>query len=1091
MTRSDQCPRCGERLPADAPEESLCPQCLLKLGLDGPSGGADDAQPPTREGAAHSAERRPDRIGPYRILDTLGEGGMGIVYLAEQTEPVRRRVALKLIKLGMDTKQVIARFEAERQALALMNHANVAKVFDAGATEQGRPYFVMEYAPGIPITEYCDMRCLALQDRLALFNQVCEAIQHAHQKGIIHRDVKPTNVLVGTEDGKPQLKVIDFGVAKATSQRLTERTLYTRSGMLIGTPEYMSPEQAGTTALDVDTRTDIYSLGVLLYELLVGALPFDPKTLRQAAAVEMLRIIREEEPPKPTIKFGSLGDTASEIAKCRHTDVRSLAKQLRGELEWITMQALEKDPARRYASVSEFAADVRRYLDDDTVLAGPPSWSYRLGKFVKKNKGPVAAAVTLLATFAAATAISTTMYSRSEAARELAQAEALRNRLDAAALQAALLDDAAGYRERSREALEIHRAILDPDDPEYAVYLVNRWSLLSYMYMWEDDLEIEPLLNELKQESLEAVRNALPSSDPRIIEALDLVVHMDGWTTPQERAWACREALALRRKFSPDDPSLLRNLTDLADLVVSRSRAHRSRGDAPEADLLENEALDLLRETLQRRRGSAKPGDPSLALTQEKLANLLDHKASRLLHAGDALAAEPLLRESLTLLEQALPDGSRRLATLHSRLGQSLMALERFPEAESILLQGYRALEGEFEGKSASFQMVAGTLAELYETWERPAEADRFESRLTRPAIISVRDLGPLQFGEDGPSRVAGRLGGFSTRLAERSLWIFSLTSADPSCETGRHQCSGSWSWTDDLHSADGIGAFQNGTDATGLLAEALPYTDEEAAYNRAHLEEDCVEDYGSAHVLRPRGVALDEARHRALVFYDRGIAQNPPWSFALHGTSIAVWTDPTRQPRRPLTAQGQADLFSAEEPAWGSGATVVGDDLYAYACQCNLRSTCPCLVARVSLGEALDRRAWRFHVDGGRWSANWRDAKPVMDGASFLTVHWNDYLDQYLAIHSVPAARTIALRTADRPEGPWSDARVNVVALAPPDPAWLPDYHALGHPEFAREGGRIEYLTYHHPHHGFWVGPTRLVEIEFRSTGTSKGSPL
>jgi serine/threonine protein kinase len=415
------CSRCGAPLPARA-AEGFCPQCLLRLGLEGDADGEEDSadSPPTE--AAPTPQAAPERIGPYRILQVLGEGGMGIVYLAEQVEPIRRRVALKVVKPGMDTREVLARFEAERQALAVMSHANVARVFDAGATEQGRPYFVMEYVPGIRITEYCDMRCLSVRERLELFTEVCNAIQHAHQKGVIHRDIKPSNVLVSSEEGKPVPKVIDFGLAKAMGQQLTARTLFTQHGVLIGTPEYMSPEQAGSTALEVDARTDIYSLGVLLYELLVGALPFDPATLRRAAAVEMMRIIREEDPPKPTTKFDSLGDNASEVARHRHTDVRSLARQIHDELDWITMRAMDKDPARRYSSASELAEDVRRHLTDEPVLARPPSVAYRLRKRLRKHRAAVAAVGAVGAVLMIALTTAVVVHLRTEAARD----EALR-----------------------------------------------------------------------------------------------------------------------------------------------------------------------------------------------------------------------------------------------------------------------------------------------------------------------------------------------------------------------------------------------------------------------------------------------------------------------------------------------------------------------------------------------------------------------------------------------------------------------------------------------------------------------------------------
>jgi len=325
-------------------------------------------------------------IGPYKLLEQIGEGGMGIVYMAEQTRPVRRKVALKIIKPGMDTKQVIARFEAERQALALMDHPNIARVLDAGAAESGRPYFVMELVKGIPITDYCDRNRLAIDDRLELFVQVCQAVQHAHQKGIIHRDLKPSNVLITLHDGAPVPKVIDFGVAKAMGQQLTEKTLFTAFAQLVGTPLYMSPEQAELSGLDIDTRTDIYSLGVLLYELLTGTTPFDQETFRTAAYDQIRRIICEQEPPRPSTRLSTVGAALPTVSSNRGSDPRRLSHSLRGELDWIAMRALEKDRRRRYEAASAFAADVQRYLADEPVAACPPSAWYRFGKFARRNQ---------------------------------------------------------------------------------------------------------------------------------------------------------------------------------------------------------------------------------------------------------------------------------------------------------------------------------------------------------------------------------------------------------------------------------------------------------------------------------------------------------------------------------------------------------------------------------------------------------------------------------------------------------------------------------------------------------------------------------
>ena len=362
----------------------------------------------------------PPQIGPYRILGVLGEGGMGVVYLAEQAPPLRRQVAVKIVKIGMDARDVLARFDLERQALALMDHPGIATVLDSGATSDGRPYFVMEYVAGVPITDYCDRHRLRNAERLGIFVHVCAAVQHAHQKGVIHRDLKPSNILVTVQDGKPVPKVIDFGIAKATHRIAAERAAFTSLGMLVGTPEYISPEQAEANALEVDTTTDIYSLGVVLYELLTGVLPFDGETLRRAGYAEMQRIIREQDPPQPSARVTALGATAAEVARRHQATAPALRKQLQGDLDAIAMKALEKDRTRRYASASEFAADITRYVNGEAVVARPPSVVYRTRKFVRRHRLGVAAALVVVLALSAGLVVSTRLYVQVRAERQAA-----------------------------------------------------------------------------------------------------------------------------------------------------------------------------------------------------------------------------------------------------------------------------------------------------------------------------------------------------------------------------------------------------------------------------------------------------------------------------------------------------------------------------------------------------------------------------------------------------------------------------------------------------------------------------------------------
>ncbi|HEV3079719.1 MAG TPA: serine/threonine-protein kinase, partial [Gemmataceae bacterium] len=379
---------CGQNPALRAEIEAL-------LGAHGRAGGLLDLPDKPAVTVDEPITERPGTIiGPYKLLQQIGEGGMGVVFMAEQTEPVQRKVALKIIKPGMDSRQVSARFEAERQALALMDHPHIAKVFEAGTTKSSRPYFVMELVKGTPITRYCDEHHLTPRERLQLLLPVCQAVQHAHQKEIIHRDLKPSNVLVAEYDDRPVAKIIDFGVAKATGPKLTERTLFTEFGQVVGTLEYMSPEQAKLNALDIDTRSDIYALGVLLYELLTGTTPFETKRLRQVAFDEVLRIIREEEPPTPSTRLSSTQELPSIAAK-RGLEPRRLSGLVRGELDWIAMKCLEKDRNLRYETANGLARDIERYLHDEPVQAYPPSAGYRLRKFVRRNKGPVLAAMTV------------------------------------------------------------------------------------------------------------------------------------------------------------------------------------------------------------------------------------------------------------------------------------------------------------------------------------------------------------------------------------------------------------------------------------------------------------------------------------------------------------------------------------------------------------------------------------------------------------------------------------------------------------------------------------------------------------------------
>jgi len=533
--------------------------------------------------------------GKYKLLERIGEGGMGEVWVAEQVEPVKRRVALKRIKPGMDSRAVLARFEAERQALALMDHPNIAKVLDAGTTDDGRPFFVMELVKGTPITQFCDERKLSTRERLELFVPVCQAIQHAHQKGIIHRDVKPSNVLVALHDEKPVPKVIDFGVAKAVGQQLTEKTLYTGFGTLVGTPSYMAPEQATFNQLDIDTRADIYSLGVLLYELLAGSPPFEPERLNKAALDEVLRLVREEEPPRPSARL-STSETKASIAAVRQSEPAKLTKLLRGELDWIVMKALEKDRNRRYETAKDFAADAQRYLHDEPVQACPPSAAYRLRKFARRNKRPVLAAFVVILALVVGI-IGTTVglirarVAETDAAREAAektkalttaetneqqakwaQQEAQANLEDAMAAVDQLLTRLGDERlanvphmepirrELLQDALKFYQKFLakKSDDPVIRREAARAYRRMGEIYFW---LGQDSAANEVFPKAIAMMEElgAASSRDPGQRSAL-VWTHINySWalgTNPDERVRQRRRAVEVAENFVADFPGL-------------------------------------------------------------------------------------------------------------------------------------------------------------------------------------------------------------------------------------------------------------------------------------------------------------------------------------------------------------------------------------------------------------------------------------------------------------------------------------------------------------------------------------------------------
>jgi serine/threonine protein kinase/tetratricopeptide (TPR) repeat protein len=708
------------------------------------------------------------QIGPYRVLQRLGEGGFGSVYEAEQEHPVRRRVALKLIKLGMDTEQVIARFEAERQALAMMDHPHIARVLDAGATEKGRPYFVMDLVKGVPITDYCDRERLPVEARLKLFEQVCSAVQHAHTKGVIHRDLKPSNVLVSTQDGQPFARVIDFGIAKATAARLTEKVLVTHLHQPMGTPLYMSPEQAAGSA-DIDTRTDVYSLGVLLYELLTGTTPLGPDVLEATAPHDVERVLREVEPPRPSARVSQSKETPTTIAPNRGTDARHLVGSLRGELDWIVMKAIEKERSRRYETVGALAMDVRRYLDGEPVLAVLPSASYRVVKFVRRHRVGVAAGVLVAVTLVAGIVGTTIAMLRAERQRKVAEqvAEFMKDVLKGIGPAVARGRDTTLLNEIVSQASErIEKGELK-DAPDAEVQL---------------RAELAGAQTELAEYAA-AERTILPAVDlarkvfgPRSLQAAQALYVLSVLRLDQGRYAdaepIARECLEIRRKLlPPKDKELAEPLVNVAmSLVVT--------GKPKDGEPLLREAVQILRE--------ATPTDG------DTLSTALSDLAYSVRHQDRFAEAESIYREALDVCHKYLADPHPWTVNVLNNLAVVLRDQKKIDQAEATyrdaLAMGRRVYGNEHPTLVAPLVGLA-TIAEdqnkLAEAESLSREARAIAQKALDPNHPSVRqasstllDVLVKEGKHDDAERVGGEMRaayeatGDKEKLAKFDKWL-------------------------------------------------------------------------------------------------------------------------------------------------------------------------------------------------------------------------------------------------------------------------------------------------------------------------------
>jgi non-specific serine/threonine protein kinase/serine/threonine-protein kinase len=664
-------------------------------------------------------------VGPYHLARRLGEGGMGEVWLAEQKEPVRRRVALKLIKRGMNTREALVRFDSERQALALMDHPNIARVFDAGATLDGAPYFVMEYVSGIPITHYCDQHRLSTRERLEAFAQVCEGVQHAHQKAIIHRDLKPSNILVGEVDSRLVAKIIDFGVAKALSQKLTAETMWTRAGALVGTPEYMSPEQASSSGEDIDTRSDVYSLGIIFYELLAGTPPLE---IRQLTLEEFLRKLREEEPARPSTKI-STGDpaTSTDVARKRQTDPQMLARQLRGELDSIALKALEKERSRRYASAADLVADVRRFLNNEPVLAVPPSLIYRARKFSRRHRAALATASAFALVLIAASVVSVRQSIRAN--REAAASQRV---VDFMTKMFKIADpsEARGNSVTAREILDNASKNIDTglaNDPQ----LQGR--MMSVMGIVYETLglfkEGEPLLRhavEVRQRTL-GVRN---KDTLQSMHDLSVLLGTEGKISEAEKL--CRDALDGRKAIlGNEDPETLRAKEWLGWLLFLQ-------GKFPDAEKLYREVIDV--------------AEPKLGHDAELTKTGMNRLGIDFIEEGKYPDAEKVLRDVLATDKRLLGSNDKDTLGAMVNLASVLEKENNLPEAEQLERTAYQAFLQGWGPEHPRTTMTMEDLATTLHHERRYAEAEK----LLREALAVERK----RWGSENPSTLltAGNL---------------------------------------------------------------------------------------------------------------------------------------------------------------------------------------------------------------------------------------------------------------------------------------------------------------------------------------------